>query len=39
MHDLLQRSGLLERIGEDHIYLEVDDGVEHYLSQSDAGDV
>ena len=29
--DMLERSGLLDRIGEDHVFLEVDDAVTHYL--------
>ena len=39
--DMLERSGLLERVGKDHIFLEVDDAVTHYLADHDtpAGDV
>ncbi len=30
--DMLERSGLMERIGEDHVFLEVDDAVTDFLS-------
>jgi MFS superfamily sulfate permease-like transporter len=30
VYDMLDRSGVLARIGEDAIFLEVDDAVEHY---------
>jgi SulP family sulfate permease len=36
--DMLERSGLLDRIGDDHIFLEVDDAVAHYLTDHDNGD-
>jgi SulP family sulfate permease len=29
--DMLERSGLLDRIGKDHIFLEVDDAVNDFL--------
>jgi hypothetical protein len=29
--DTLERSGLLDRIGKDHIFLEVDDAVNDFL--------
>jgi len=30
--DMLERSGLMDRIGEDHVYLEIDDAVSEYLN-------
>ena len=31
--DMLERSGLMKRIGEDHVFLEVDDAVANFLDQ------
>ena len=33
--DMLERSGLIDRIGDGAIFLEVDDAVEHYLASGD----
>jgi SulP family sulfate permease len=35
VRDMLERSGLIDRIGEDTIFLEVDDAVERYLTTRD----
>ena len=35
VRDMLKRSGLIDRIGEDAIFFEVDDAVEHYLASGD----
>jgi SulP family sulfate permease len=35
VRDVLERSGLIDRIGDDAIFLEVDDAVEHYLTTRD----
>ena len=31
--DMLERSGLMDRIGQDHVFLEVDDAVSHHLGR------
>ena len=31
--DMLERSGLMDRIGQDHVFLEVDDAVSQHLSR------
>jgi SulP family sulfate permease len=35
VRDMLERSGLMERIGEERIFLEVDDAVDHSISSGD----
>jgi hypothetical protein len=35
VHDMLDRAGLTDRIGEDNVFLEVDDAVTSYLADND----
>ena len=38
VRDMFERAGIIELIGEDAIYLEVDDAVAHYVAGLDEGD-
>jgi len=37
VRDMFRRSGLLRLVGEDQLFLTVDDGVQHFLAQRDDG--